>query len=110
MFKSFINHNKQQSKKSIKNLHDDPRTNVFHITDEFFCSGCYATIEKEKINSKTNNTFINNEEEIDYWNIDYNPDMEEETKCLYCFKSSYPASATCLIEGKNIFNIFLLIK
>jgi hypothetical protein len=111
MFKSFIKPNKPETKKSNKHIYiddpkNDPRTNVFHLTDDYFCSGCYTILEKEKINSKTNSTFINNEEDNENLDAYFNPDMEEETKCEFCLKLSNCSIATCLVEGKNnlIFN------
>jgi hypothetical protein len=101
MFNRFLKASKQDSKK-LKNFKtEDPKTNSFHLTDDFICYGCYSTFEKEKGNNKRQNSSIfNNEEQLEDCEEDMNPEMEEEDRCVYCSKSSTISDATCLVKGQ----------
>ncbi len=95
------------SKNQNKYLHND-NSNTYYSEDGFICQGCNSNLDKNKTIFKiTLNSNPIREETNELYEADSNPEMEEELKCLFCIKFLINSMATCLIEGKLIFNIIL---
>lgn len=86
-----INENLDSKVESVKNQ--------VHITDGFFCRGCFRANEGKNSSSNINEDNSSFEEDPDLIGYDINPEMDEETKCVYCLRKRKDNPAVCLFEG-----------